>query len=63
MKLIYDSAKVAKLGRLASQLADRFERIGLDFDGNMDPADEKLLNRIRKQIEDVEKSANRKAVK
>ena len=42
----------AKLIRVAAQLADRFERVGLDEAGHMDKADKRLLDRVRKAIAD-----------
>jgi hypothetical protein len=41
-----------RIVELAEQLADRFERIGLDENGNMDKADKKLLERLRAAIEE-----------
>jgi hypothetical protein len=45
------SANTRRIVRLAEQLADRFERIGLDEKGNMDNADKRLLNRMRIALE------------
>lgn len=39
--------------RLSMKLADRFERIGLDEDGNMDPDDKRLLKSVRNQANKV----------
>ena len=39
---------VIKLARLAGQLADRFEKIGLGEDGKLDPDDKKLAESVRK---------------
>ena len=44
---------VIKLARLAGQLADRFEKIGLGEDGKLDPDDKKLAESVRKQIDKV----------
>lgn len=41
-----------RIVELAEQLADRFERIGLDENGNMDKADKRLLERLRAAIEE-----------
>jgi hypothetical protein len=47
------SSSVITLTRLVGQLADRFERLGLDEEGNMDTADKQLLAKVRKQIDVV----------
>ena len=56
----FDSQIVLTLTRLATELANRFERIGLDEAGAMDPADKKLLERVRKQIQKVQSAPMRK---
>jgi len=56
----FDSQSVLTLTRLATELANRFERIGLDEAGAMDPADKKLLERVRKQIQKVQSAPMRK---
>lgn len=45
------NANARRIVRLAEQLADRFERIGLDEAGNMDKADKRLLGRLRDAIQ------------
>ena len=47
-----DPADATDVIELAEQLADRFERIGLDESGKMDAADRRLLDRVRKAIEE-----------
>lgn len=42
--------KTTRAIELAEKLADRFERIGLDENGNMDKADKRLLDRLRTAI-------------
>src|SRR5277367_351535 len=44
---------IVALVRLARQLADRFERLGVDQQGVMDPDDKKLLNAVREQTKTV----------
>ena len=41
------------LARIAKDLADRFERLCLDEEGNMDLSDRKLLSKVREQTEKV----------
>jgi hypothetical protein len=41
------------LVRLTRQLADRFERLGVDEQGVMDPEDKKLLDAVREQTKTV----------
>lgn len=45
----FRSQDVIKLCRLALQLANRFERLGVDEEGNMDPRDKKLMESVIKQ--------------
>ena len=52
----------SKLIRVAEQLADRFERVGLDYSGSMDKADARLLDRVRKAIEVCRKELKTKPV-
>jgi hypothetical protein len=47
------SNDVITLARFSGDLADRFEKLGLDEEGAMDPTDKKLLDRVRKQIDKV----------
>lgn len=47
------AADIIKLTRISVELADRFERIGLDENGNMDTNDKRLLRRVRVQIANV----------
>ena len=56
----FSSQSVVTLTRLTAQLADRFERLGLDEAGAMDPEDKKLLERVRKQIQKVQSEPMRK---
>lgn len=56
----FSSQSVLALTRLAAQLADRFERLGVDEMGNMDADDKKLLERVRKQIQKVQSEPMRK---
>ena len=42
---------VLELARLAQEMADRYERLAPDADGNTDPIDKKMLADIRTQIE------------
>ena len=44
-------ANMLRVIELAEQLADRFERIGLDESGQMDKADKRLLDHLRTAIE------------
>jgi hypothetical protein len=59
----FSSQSVLTLTRLASELANRFERIGLDEAGVMDPDDMKLLERVRKQIQKVQSEPMRRLMK
>jgi len=43
---------IARAIELAEKLADRFERIGLDENGNMDKADKRLLDKLRAAIKE-----------
>lgn len=47
------SSKTITLTRLATQIADRFERLGVDEEGKMDSDDKKLLAAVRKQVDAV----------
>lgn len=47
------SSNSVKLALLTKQLADRFERLGLDEEGHMDPEDKKLLADVREQADKV----------
>jgi hypothetical protein len=53
-------ASVITLTRLAEQLADRFEKVGLGEDGALDPDDKKLLTKVRSQVEKVRTEPLRK---
>jgi hypothetical protein len=44
----------AKLIRAAMAMADRFERVALDYNGVMDKADKRLLERVQAAIKAVE---------
>jgi hypothetical protein len=44
---------------LAEKLADRFERIGLDENGNMDKADKRLLERLREVVRQYRANATK----
>jgi hypothetical protein len=56
----FNSQTVLTLTRLTTQLADRFERLGVDENGDMDTDDKKLLDRVRKQIQKVQSEPMRK---
>lgn len=45
------STEVITLTRPVSKLADRFERLGVDEEGKMDPDDKKLVAKVRKQLD------------
>jgi hypothetical protein len=50
----FNSQSILTLTRLATELADRFERLAPGEDGNIDSDDKKLLERVRKQIQKVQ---------
>jgi hypothetical protein len=56
----FSSQSILTLTRLATELADRFERLAPGEDGNIDPDDKKLLERVRKQIQKVQSEPMRK---
>lgn len=59
----FSSQSVLTLTRLATQLADRFERLAPGEDGNIDPDDRKLLKKVRDQIQKVQSEPMRRLMK
>jgi hypothetical protein len=58
-----NTQSVLKLARLAQEMADRLEKIGVDADGVLDPIDVSRIREIRKQIDKVLTRPVTKAIK
>jgi hypothetical protein len=54
-RTLKDLADATRVIALAEQLADRFDRIGLDESDKVVAADKRLLDRVRKAIEEYQR--------